>query len=103
MYSTRLASPNPQCIANTTTAVVVSPIQQLQADLDSNNIEKAVISETWLKSHHTDQAVGITGYNIFRKDRGVRRRGGVGIYVTDKIQSRVGSARGIWSPRNIWS
>jgi len=60
-------------------------IQQLQADLDSNNIEIAVISETWFKSHHTDQAVGIPGYNIFRKDRGARRGGGVRIYITDKI------------------
>jgi len=47
----------------------------------------------------TDQAVGIPGYNIFRKDRGARRGGGVEIYVPDHIQSRVYSPAAVIDDR----
>ena len=57
-------------------------IEQLSAELISYNVDVAVISETHLKKKmHTDSAVQITEYNMFRRDRQGRKGGGVAIYV----------------------
>jgi len=55
-------------------------VQQLAAKLTGNDIDAAVITETHLKSKHTDDAVNIPGYVrslLHRRDRQRRRGGGV--------------------------
>ena len=59
---------------------------QLQADIVSNAIDIASVTETWYKSHHTDQLVAIDGYNLFRRDRAKKRGGGVALYVRQGIK-----------------
>jgi len=56
-------------------------IEQLAADLSNYNIDVAAISETHFKTKHTDSVVTIDGYTLLRRDRKVRRGGGVAMYV----------------------
>jgi hypothetical protein len=59
----------------------------IATDLLSYNTDIALIAETWYKGHHTDSAVAIQGYNIYRKDRLRRRGGGVCIYITNRVEA----------------
>ena len=43
------------------------------------------ISETWLNENHEDQHVKLRGYNMLRQDRRAGARGGVCMYIVDKI------------------
>src|SRR5207245_6530470 len=64
-------------------------IEQLNADLTAQSTDVAIISETWFKAHHTDQAMQLSGYIIYRRDRKKRRGGGVAIYITDNVRSEL--------------
>ena len=64
-------------------------VENLAVDLSSYNIDVAVITETHFKVKHSDSAVAIDGYTIFRRDRQGRRAGGVALYVRSNIQSSV--------------
>src|SRR5206468_10097833 len=64
-------------------------IQQLNVDLTAQSIEVAIISETWFKAHHTDQAMKLPGYVIYRRDRKKRRGGGVAIYIVHSVRSEL--------------
>ena len=75
-------------LLNPTSLAKPLALQQLSTDLIAYNIDIAVITETWFKSRHTDQAVPIPGYNIFRRDRPKRRGGGVAIYARTNINAK---------------
>src|SRR6218665_3618241 len=62
---------------------------QLQADLVSYNIDIAIISESHLKKHHKDEICAIEGYQLFRRDRIGRIRGGVAIYARDHLRATI--------------
>jgi hypothetical protein len=64
-------------------------VENLAVDLSSYNIDVAVIAETHFKLKHSDAAVAIDEYTIFRRDRQGRRGGGVALYVRSNIQSSV--------------
>ena len=64
-------------------------VEHLAADLDSYNIDVAVITETHFKVKHSDSVVSVDGYHIFRRDRARRRDGGVASYVRCTIQASV--------------
>jgi hypothetical protein len=53
--------------------------------INSLKIDIICISETWLNNTIDTTDVDIEGYKFYRKDRGVIRRGGVGMYVNDSI------------------
>jgi hypothetical protein len=62
-------------------------IEQLTADLIGYSVDVAIISESHLKLKHTDSAVNIDGYILFRRDRRGRREGGVAVYVKRNISA----------------
>ena len=72
-------------------------VQHLAADLVSTGASVAVITETHFKQKHTDSAVVIEGFTLFRRDTTGRRGGGVAVYVNSSVQSSV------WSPTSIGS
>ena len=76
-------------VINPTSLAKPHALQNLHADLIANNIEIAIVSESWFKTSHTNQAVSIPGYHLFRRDRPKRRGGGVAIYVTDKVNCSI--------------
>ena len=59
-------------------------VQHLAADLQSYGASVAVITETHLKTKHTDSIVSINGFTLYRRDRTGRRGGGVAVHVTSK-------------------
>jgi hypothetical protein len=79
---------------NATSVAKPKKLQKLHADLVANNIDIAVISETWFKMRHTDKILTLAGYNLFRRDRKRRRGGGVAIYVADSVKSDIYSPPG---------
>ena len=44
-------------------------MQQITADVLSYGADIVVITESWLKQRHTDEAFSIPGFDIFRRDR----------------------------------
>jgi len=60
-------------------AVITKPhaIESLTAEMSGYNLDVAVITETHLKTRHTDGSVAMTGFKLFRRDRGGRRVCGV--------------------------
>lgn len=64
-------------------------IEQLATDLHSYNADVAIITETHLKSKHTDSVVAVPGYTLLRRDRERRRGGGVALYVRSSLPSSV--------------
>jgi len=67
-------------------------IEQITADFKGYKTAIAVITESHFKDKHTDSAVEITGYDVFRRDRKKRRGGGVAMYVSSSQQAT------IWRP-----
>ena len=60
-------------------------IEQLRILLDDKFIDILAVSETWFNSTISDDEVGITGYNLPRKDRVSGGGGGVALYVQSTI------------------
>jgi hypothetical protein len=69
-------------------------VENPAVDLSNYNIDVAVITETNFKLKHSDTAVAVDGYTIFRRDRQGRRAGGIALYVRSNIQS---SAWSLWT------
>lgn len=65
-----------------------SKMGELEALVNEENYDFIGIAETWLCSSH-DWAVNIPGYALFRRDRVLRKGGGVCIYVRNNIKVRV--------------
>jgi len=74
----------------------------LHADLLAQNVQVAVISETWFKARHTTAATTIPGYNVYRLDRVRRRGGGVAIYVDVGVRVEVCSTLGNKDYEVLW-
>jgi len=64
-------------------------VEHLTSDLKSYGSDVAIITETHFKSKHTDSAVSVDGYILFRRDRVKRRGGGVAIYARSELQPTV--------------
>ena len=60
-------------------------IDQLHILFDDKFIDILAVSETWFNSTISDDEVGITGYNLHRKDRVSGGGGGVALYVKSTI------------------
>ena len=76
-------------LLNPTSIMKPNALQQLLTDITSHDIEVVVLAETWMKAHHTENAVQIPGYSVFRRDRQRRRGGGVAIYVKDSMNGSI--------------
>lgn len=50
------------------------------------NVHIIIASETWFKSCHSNAAVAIDGYRLFRNDRVRRRSGGVAVYIRNDLK-----------------
>ena len=87
--SCSIASPPSLYVLNATALSKPHAVHHLAADLSSNNIDVAVITETHFKSKHSDSVVAVPDYTVFRRDRTGRRGGGVAIYVRSALQSTV--------------
>ena len=60
-------------------------MDELKAHIDNYKSDILFVTETWLTESIPNEAVNISGFNIFRKDRTKARGGGVAIYIKDDI------------------
>lgn len=71
---------------NATSLAKPHAIQHLLTDISNYNIDIALIVETWFTSSHADSELAIDGFNLFRRDRiGKRKGGGLCAYVKQHI------------------
>lgn len=62
---------------------------EVQAIFENVNLHSIFVSETWLNRDVLSNSVGISGFKLFRHDRGCRRGGGVAIFVRDCFKSKI--------------
>ncbi|KAI8129514.1 hypothetical protein CVS40_1278 [Lucilia cuprina] len=77
---------NAQSLSPATTSAKLEEIKSIVRD---SYLDVIGVCETWFKSHVMDTAVNIDGYKIYRNDRVYRRGGGVCLYVSDMLESRI--------------
>lgn len=59
----------------------------LQTELYSHSADVALICETWFTKNHSSDIANINGFSVFRKDRSVRKGGGVAIYINESFSA----------------
>lgn len=62
---------------------------ELKSLIHGSRFDVFGISETWLKSEVSNRAVDIPGFKFIRNDRKNSRGGGVGIYVSNKLDFKI--------------
>ena len=62
-------------------------ISELQCVAIQNSADIVCITETWLTDNIINDAVVLSGYNLFRKDRG-SRGGGITVYISSSIRAK---------------
>jgi len=72
-------------LLNATSLAKNNAVQHLQCDLASNNIDIALIVETWFTRRIVNNVVAIRNYNLFRVDRTKRNCGGIAAYVKEEL------------------
>ena len=76
-------------LLNPTSLAKTNAVQQLQCDLINNNVQVALVTETWFCNKHLDCMADIDGYTIYRCDRNGRKGGGVCAYVRNDITGQI--------------
>ena len=61
----------------------------IQNTISTYNIHVMGISESWLTPESTSRSVNIHGYVLYRNDRKTKRGGGVAMYVSSTLKSRL--------------
>lgn len=62
-------------------------ISELQCVATQNSADIVCITETWLTDNIINDAVTLSGYNLFRKDRG-SRGGGIAVYISSSTRAK---------------
>ena len=80
-------------------SLLLSNVRSLSNKMDESSLlvgrlqpSLVVFTETWLDSSFNDDAVGIDGYRILRRDREVGRGGGIICYIGENLNFRALSA-----------
>ena len=60
-------------------------LDELRALLATSAVDLVAITESWLRSDIDDSLLSISAFNLFRKDRGVGRGGGICVYLSNTI------------------
>ena len=63
-------------LLNATSLAKTNAVQHLYTDVCTHNADIVLIVETWFTHRHADAEIAMSGYNLFRRDRGGKRKGG---------------------------
>ena len=74
-------------VLKATSIMKANAFEQIVTDVNSIGADIIVLTETWMKEKHADDAFTISGYICLRKDRVKRRGGGVEVFVKQDLQS----------------
>ena len=72
-------------VVNSNRLVKINALQMLSTDIHSYDVDVAAVTETWLKTKHSDASFAIPGYTLFRCDRVGRQGGGVCCYTNNSL------------------
>ena len=72
-------------VFNATSLVKPLGIESLRSDVFPLRPDIVIITESWLKSHHSDGLISIDGYSNFGNDKVKKRGGGVLSYIKSNI------------------
>lgn len=64
-------------------------IDQFRDVFEDSEVHVIIAGETWFKSYVTNRSVEVSGYELLRNDRSLRRSGGVAVYVKKGITAKV--------------
>lgn len=64
-------------------------IDEIRGCFVNTELDIIVVSETWLKSYHSNKFVELPGFELIRNDRCAKRSGGVALYVRDNLTFKV--------------
>ena len=76
-------------ILNATSLVKLHGIESLRCDVLQLWPDIVIITESWLKSHHSDGLIAFDGYFSLRKYRVKKRGGDVLIYMKSNITANI--------------
>lgn len=62
---------------------------EIRKILSGHQLNIVGISETWLKQYISNKSVSISNYKIYRNDRSNSRGGGVALYISKNIKSKL--------------
>ena len=82
-------------ILNASSIVKPDAFEQLTTDLQENDIDIAIISESHLKKKHISGCINIEGYELFRRDRNGQEGGGVAIFSRQLLTAAIWPTPGI--------
>lgn len=77
---------NAQSLSPGTTSAKIEEVRNIIRD---SYLDVIGVSETWFSKHTLDKAVKIDGYRLFRNDRICKRGGGVCLYISEKLETRL--------------
>jgi len=87
--STNSPAPPSLYILNANSTAKPHAIEQLTVELIGYNTDIAIITESHLKKKHSEAQCLVNGYTSIRRDREVRRAGGVIVYVRNEYSSTI--------------
>ena len=64
-------------------------MEKIKCLIEDTDVDVLCLTETWLKDNIDSNFIQIDGYELFRKDRHGKRRGGVGIYIKTEYTTRL--------------
>ena len=68
---------------------LLAHIDEFRSFFEGSGYHIICLSETWLRSSIPDSMVLLRGYHIVRQDRAGKTGGGVAVYLSDQLSSRV--------------
>ena len=70
---------------------IFNKVDELKALIDNYKSDTLFVMETWLTKSIPNEAVNISGFNVFRKERNVVYGGGIAIYIKRNILGKTRS------------
>lgn len=64
-------------------------LDELRHIIQGSGIDVLGVSETWFHNYILNSAVSFDGFNVYRNDRVARRGGGVAIYISENLKSKL--------------
>lgn len=77
------------CHLNTRSMCAGHKMDELRNIVINSGLHAVALSETWLKTFHTNMSMCIPGFKLLRNDRFRKRGGGVALYVREDLSTRV--------------
>ena len=90
-------------VLNSTSITKANAFKQIVTDVNSIGADIVVLTETWMKEMHADDAFTISGYICLHKDRVKRRGGGVAVFVKQDLQlTRINVKSTMHHTEDLW-